>query len=86
MELPLPFFIPQVVKNILTTTEGTKAYDMLMRIINRGADVQLVRSAIFFNVLFTFGTEEIKTLSHRKAELLQAMCGVSCLLLQLLNS
>lgn len=78
-------FILQVVKNILRTSEGSTAYDMLMRIINRGADVQLVRSAIFFSAFFTFGTEKISSLRCRKGELLKAMDGVSCLLLSLFS-
>lgn len=74
-------FIFQVVKNILMTAETSKAYDMLMRIIDRGADVQLVRSAMFFSAYFTFGIEQLVSLKYRKRELMQAMCDVSHLTL-----
>lgn len=74
-------FILQVVRNILTTTEASTAYDMLMRIIDRGADFQLVRSAMFFCAYFTFGIEQLTSLKYRKRELMQAMCDVSDLTL-----
>lgn len=69
-------FILQVVKDIFMTTESSRAYDMLIRIIDRGADVQLVRSAMFFGAYFTFGIEQLPSLKYRKRELMEAMFDV----------
>lgn len=73
--------ILQVVRDIFKTSEGSTAYDMLMRIINRRANVQLVRSALFFTALFTFGADGVPSFDYRKGELLKAMSKVSRVLL-----
>ncbi|KAK8393730.1 hypothetical protein O3P69_006795 [Scylla paramamosain] len=65
--------VVKIVKNVFGTCVGSTAYDMLTGLINRSADVLLVRSAMFFAAFVVCGENRISSLTPKKVDLLRSL-------------